>query len=372
MAAGILFLFILVIVKIHPVRSMIMDTEGETAAAQPAQPASGPGGSDYKHADITAFHYGEGNGEFWIFEPADPKPDSAPVVVFLHGWMAMYPKMYGAWIRHIVLRGNIVIYPRYQENIRVSPDEMVANAVAAVKEALGKLKEPDHVAPEFDKFAAVGHSLGGVLTGNLAAISGRVGIPSVRAAMPVEPGDTTTSKTPQRFKQKFPTIMADYSTIPSETLLICIAGEDDDMVGDTAATKICNGATAVPPENKNFIVFRTDRHGTPILAADHMMPLAPDDSVDFAPPEEDGPVRSLIKKRLEQRSEKRAADEMYAPNAYDYNGTWRLFDALTDCAFYKKNCDYALGDSEKVRFMGKWSDGTPVEELEVTSTPGGK
>jgi hypothetical protein len=56
-------------------------------------------------------------------------------------------------------------------------------------------------------------------------------------------------------------------------------------------------------------------------------------------------------------------------NAQDYYGYWRLFDALCDAAFYGKNREYALGNTEKQRFMGKWSDGKPVKELQVIENP---
>jgi hypothetical protein len=56
-------------------------------------------------------------------------------------------------------------------------------------------------------------------------------------------------------------------------------------------------------------------------------------------------------------------------NALDYYGTWKLFDALCDAAFTGKNREYALGNTPQQRFMGLWSDGTPVKELIVTDKP---
>ena len=41
----------------------------------------------------------------------------------------------------------------------------------------------------------------------------------------------------------------------------------------------------------------------------------------------------------------------------------------TDAAFHGRNRKYALGDTAEQRFMGKWSDGTPVKELVVTKEP---
>ena len=56
-------------------------------------------------------------------------------------------------------------------------------------------------------------------------------------------------------------------------------------------------------------------------------------------------------------------------DALDFYGTWKLFDGLTDAAFYGKNGNYALGDTKEQRFMGGWSDGAPVKELIVTAHP---
>ena len=60
---------------------------------------------------------------------------------------------------------------------------------------------------------------------------------------------------------------------------------------------------------------------------------------------------------------------MFGVNALDYYGTWKLFDALTDAAFYGKNREYALGNTPQQRFMGFWSDGKAIKELVVTDNP---
>jgi hypothetical protein len=53
----------------------------------------------------------------------------------------------------------------------------------------------------------------------------------------------------------------------------------------------------------------------------------------------------------------------------DYYSTWKLFDALTDYAFYGTNKQYCFGNTSEQRFMGLWSDGTPVKELIVVDHP---
>ena len=67
--------------------------------------------------------YGGGVTGYWLFEPDDPKPVRAPLIVFNHGWSAMSPWVYGAWIDHMVRRGNIVVFPIYQTSLQAPPVE---------------------------------------------------------------------------------------------------------------------------------------------------------------------------------------------------------------------------------------------------------
>jgi acetyl esterase/lipase len=351
-------------------RAIVVDLKGETSAAQPEQPASGPGGSDYLHADIRMSQHGEGNDMFWIFEPADPAPESAPVIVFFHGWSALHPKMYGGWINHLVRGGSIVIFPKYQENVNVMPPVMHKAAMDAVTAALAELEKPGHVKPNLERFAAVGHSFGGVLASNLTANWSKLGLPRVRAAMPVEPGDPKYAHIAKLVHHKpLETIMADYADIHPETLFAVVVGAEDGIVAERTAAEIYRAATSLPSEHKNYIVFHSDRHGDPALAADHMLPIATDQSLDI--PERrlsSGPVAGIIRDRLERmaRSGEQEPEErdIYAANAHDF-ALWRLFDSLTDCAFHGNHCDGALGDSDKVKRVGEWSDGVEINKLEI-------
>src|SRR6185312_15586827 len=137
------------------------------SATPPPQPQTGPGGKQYLHASVTKNRYGTGGNEYWIFEPDSPKPRSAPVIVFLHGWGGMNPLYYGAWLDHLVKRGNIVIYPRYQTNLLTPIGDFLPNTLYAIKDAISRLQtQPGHVSPDLNRFAAVGHSLGGLLAAN--------------------------------------------------------------------------------------------------------------------------------------------------------------------------------------------------------------
>ena len=241
-------------------------------ATPPVQPQTGPGGKQYLHAGVTKNRYGTGGKEYWIFEPDSPKPRTAPVIVFLHGWGGMNPLYYGAWLDHLVKRGNIVIYPRYQSNLLTPISDFLPNTLHAVKDAVERLRtEPGHVSADLSKFATVGHSLGGLLAANVAALASESSLPRVVAVMSVEPGITDAP---------INVPLADLKKIPPETLLLAVAGDQDTLVRDYDAKRIYYESTRVPEKNKDFVMLMTDTHGRPALQASHRAPTAHDENYD--------------------------------------------------------------------------------------------
>jgi len=334
-------------------------------ATPPLQPDTGPGSKQYVHATVTKNRYGTGNEEYWIFEPDSPKPASAPIVVFIHGWGGMNPLYYGAWLDHLVKRGNIVIYPRYQATLLTPIKDFLPSTLGAIKDGIKRLQtERGHIKPDLNKFAVVGHSVGGLMAANVAALARESDLPQVRAVMSVEPGIT---------EDPINIPLVDLKKIPAETLLLAVAGDQDTLVRDNDAKRIYNESTAVPAANKDFVMMVTDTHGAPSLQASHRAPTAMNRDYDNGEGVGGGPadperVGNSSSRRTDRTSQDRRLETMMV-NALDYYGTWKLFDALCDAAFYGKNRDYALGNTPKQRFMGVWSDGVPVKELKVTDNP---
>ena len=294
--------------------------------APPAQAASGPGGATYLHQAVVENVYGSCGLQYRIYEPSQPQPSSAPVVAFLHGWGVLEPGVYLPWITHLVRRGNIVVYPQYQANRKTLSPQFTPNAVQALLDACARLLDGTHVAPDFTRFALVGHSAGGMIAANLAAVAARHGLPEPRALMAAEPGNScaeTVGCVPS----------ADYSAIPAGILLLTVAGDRDTVVGTNEAQWIYSSASQVPGANKNYILLRSDTHGTPDLLASHGAPT-------------DQPL-----------------------NAFDYYAFWKWFDGLTDAAFWGLNRQYALGNTPEQRWLGSWSDGVAVVEPIVTAGP---
>jgi hypothetical protein len=194
--------------------------------------------------------------------------------------------------------------------------------------------------------------MGGVVVANLAAVASRNGLPVPRAIMAVQPGKTTG--VPDRVAVD----LEDLSAIPASALLIAMSGADDRLAGESDALRIFQEATTVRPANRNFIRMHSDSHGQPPLVANHLAPAASDRSY--------GTGGSTERRGRRQRGAGRArGEEGGGIDALDYYGTWKLFDALCDAAFFGTNREYALGNTPQQRFMGRWSDGVAVRELEV-------
>lgn len=319
----------------------------------PSQPTSGPGGSDYLHADVLSRRFGAGGDEYWIFQPQDPTPQSAPVVVFVHGWGGTDPRVYGAWIRHIVRKGHIVIYPRYQDRLSAPSIEMSDATRRTVTEALDRLRTDGPVRPLEDRIAWVGHSLGGNIAASLAATYASNGLPTPAALMAVEPGGD--SRLP----------LADLSGMPVDALVLLIVGDADLIVADRGARTIFNGLSHLNSDNLDLITVRSDAYVGFSFQADHFAPLAiiagfPSDEATTAGGESARARRGLLSRLHRDRTAQRNA-----PDVLDFFGYWKLLDGLLDAAFRGVNRDYALGDTERQRFMGIYSDGTPVTPLTV-------
>lgn len=301
--------------------------------------------------------HGSGAFQYWLFTPAEPVPEKTPVILFLHGWRAVDPRMYGAWIEHLAKRGNTVVFPRYQISGRApgGTGSVEGNALSSLKAALERMKEKGPK-PDMERFAVIGHSAGGLAAANAAYRIPHENLPYPRALMCVQPGLEYTKD------GRLLSPLHDLTDIPESTLLLIITGDIDETVGSIDAEKIFKRTTGIPRRNKALLTIISDNHGDPVLVADHSAPFAVTKVFDIAEPidactgpgdsrESAGPGKTFT---------------FHPPNAIDFK-LWELFDGLIDAAFYGKNREYALGSTKQQRNMGTWSDGTPVKRLKVIS-----
>ena len=314
---------------------------GKTQITQPLQPSTGPGSNSFSYSGVTQYDYGTNQNAdgFWLFEPTGPTPDSANVVVFIHGWGETNLKYYGAFIDRIVRSGNIVICPRYQKTADTAYSSYTDSCALGIQRALDTMQLPGHVKPRLYNYFVLGHSMGGVLTANMAMLYATYHLPKPLAAFSMEPGANLPGL-----------VLSDYTAFPSDVKYLIAIGNDDAIVDSTTGKLLFYQTTGVPTAHKNLVRQFADNHGSPALTATHFEPCSSVSNTIY----DDGEVNIAT-----------LVSTLAPPDAVDFYDYWKLWDALVDCALTGNNCDVAFGDTPQQKFMGNWSDGTPVTPLYV-------
>ncbi len=302
---------------------------------QPAQPTSGPGGSDLPHRDWRESSGGSGADAWYVFEPTEPQPETAPVAVVMHGYFEYegYDSMY-EFIRHTVLSGSIVVYPRWQTSEvepcpgPFDPEPCLDAAVAGIDAALTHLRaDGRRVQPDLDRTSYVGFSFGGILTANMANRWHDLGLPEPRAIFLDDLHDSGLDGPGE------PSLDDSMAGIPSDVLLECHVGAEGVIAEDP--TGGCNALFPlldhIPVDNKAIVLTRPDDHGEPALSSAHGVCAAPAGRAD----------------------------------AYDWGFCWKVWDALRSAADEGQAPTRAIGDDPEHSGLGAWSDGTPIAPLEV-------
>lgn len=308
----------------------------------PPQPTFGPGGSDYSYGVVVNGPYWANNQtvdddfKYYIYEPSNPGPATAPVILFLHGFAAFKTSNYDAWLRHMARKGYIVVWVQYQKTLLTPLKSLAPNARASYTDALYRLQNfwwEKHVKPQQDSNGRtmttfVGHSAGGWLAAVIAseATSGTPQVPVPLALTMIEPA--TKGLIPG----------TDFSKMDQSTKYVVVIGDHDTIACKDQALQIWDSTTQVM--NKDFLLARTDLHGMPYQIANHFYPNT-DGQGDTA-----------------------------AIDARDFYITWKLSVAAADCVNTGSFCDYAFGGGFNQLNRGIWSDGVPVTPLYHASNPG--
>jgi pimeloyl-ACP methyl ester carboxylesterase len=302
------------------------------------QPLDGPGGANYTHESVAFFDAAARADGYWLFEPADPKPDSAEVVVFLHGYGAYNPMCYGKWIKHLVGKGNIVIYPRYQKNV-LWPRANVfpSNAAKGIRDALSALEQTGRVKPRLEKVTYIGHSYGAVIATNIGAHWEQYAIPKPAAMLLATPGSGPLKGA--RLKN--------YAGLPADLNLVIVVGEDDYVVGNEFGVLVFQ--TAVNTPNRNLVLQRRSTDGHKWILATHSEPYCYD--LDF-----DNGVRNYTAQRVLRTSRL---------NEVDFYCFWKFSDALQDYTLQGIHKEHILGNTPQQRFLGFFPNGAPVRPLDI-------
>ena len=299
------------------------------AATPPTQPPSGPGGAGYSWSTtvVRTVTFSDHTKDYWTYEPSGwvgggTAPTTAPLVVFLHGWLGDNPSYYADWITHLVRKGNVLVFPRYQTSALTPPANFTPNAIFSVQQALPMLAANATVKPNTSLgMTLVSHSWGGPVSVNIASRWSASGLPQPKGLLLAEPFDRNVDSS--------------LSGIPSTAKLDCIVGDVDTTTGRTGCDLIWDRTGHIPTANRNYVWMYSDDHGSPGLTADHRAPTS-------------GTSASVL-------------------DAVDWFGLWKLGDAIRDCGVTGTNCTIALGNTAAQTSMGTWSDGVAVKALTVTT-----
>ncbi len=339
------------------------------AASPPAQPTEGPGGIGDRKATVVKRAVGRASAPTYVFYAAGSAPEAGrPVVVFLHGWGAVNPQSYGAWIDHLARQGWLVLFPRFQEVNRTRPSDAPAVAEGLVKAALDELSADSEAKPDKSRFAYIGHLAGAPLAMDMAGSVSKSGLPAPKLIFAAVPGGIASGPKSRGI------VLNDLNDIGPDTLIVAMVGDKDSRAADTASRRLLREATAVPAERKLFVRALSDDHGFPALTATLAAPAGLDTAFDAgaikAPPEpKDGPKPPTFRWSAEMAltgEQQTLVSQINTAraDALDYLGFWKTFDLAAAAAFSGSDA-VALKGNPRLADMERWSDGWPVKRLSV-------
>jgi len=265
---------------------------------------------------------------YWVYLPKEEVVPADNVVVFMHGYGAFNPLLFGAWIRHLVKSGNIVIYPRYQKTLTIPrPRQFVNKTLTGIKDALLVLKERGWDDSLWSELDLVGHSYGGVISINLAENQEEYSIPPIKNIMLCNAGSGP-------FKAG---VLDNYDKVDAN--LIMLTSQHDTTVGSKFTKRVERLTTK--KDNKIYLHQRSFSRDKFKLSSHHNEPYALD--TDF-----DNMVRNFTVKK---------AFRVGRTDIIDTEGYWKLFDQLM-----KGGEDFI----QSVAAQNQWSLSEEYPELQLS------
>jgi pimeloyl-ACP methyl ester carboxylesterase len=339
----------------------------------PGQPEKGPGSADYPNETVIKRAVGHASAATFAFHAAGEARTARPVIIFLHSWGAANPQYYGGWIEHLARRGNLVLFPRFQEVNRTRPADATANAATLVRDALEALKDDKEARPDLERTAVIGHLAGAAIGLNLAIDPGEDGLPMPKLVFALMPGGIASDEKSRGI------LLEDLGKLDPNTLLITMSGDRDYLPTDRASRRILRETTAVPPNRKLFMRAPSDSHGYPVTSATLASPGSPLPAYDGAaiklPPDpprdpKEKPLRWKWTADMALTGEQTVLTGQLGSNrtdTLDFLAYWKTFDLALEAAFAGHDAASLRADSRFVD-MGAWSDGWPMKRL-TADTP---
>src|SRR5262249_9887790 len=145
------------------------------------------------------------------------------------------------WIKHLVKRGSVVIYPRYEMAYVDDPMPYVVNAVREATKRVDVDKLP---------VLAIGYSRGGAIAVEDGAVAGDKGVPVPDWIMSVFPAPYGNQKQ-----------IVDLASLRKFTELLILVGDQDQVVGTAGAALLGQRLQQGGFPGENIQVSEVQSHG---------------------------------------------------------------------------------------------------------------
>ena len=214
---------------------------------------AGCGGSktSYPKTATTIGPIGQNEEAVWVFRPAG-KPKN--LVVFFHGQGGpdeATPKNHLPWIRHLVKRGSVVVYPRWEVLYTQDPIPLIVSSVRVATQRVDVDGLP---------VLAIGYSRGGALAVEYGAVAPKHKLPVPGEIMSIFPASVGNEGH-----------IVDLKPLDHSTQLVIQMGQADRVVGRTGARDLLHRLQKGGfPAGNVRLDFVTSRPG---FVADHVAPL---------------------------------------------------------------------------------------------------
>jgi pimeloyl-ACP methyl ester carboxylesterase len=273
---------------------------------------------------------------YYLFYPTNRAARPAVPIVFIHGYGALNPLIYGGWIRHLVEQGHPVVFPRYQKGLLItSADDFVPNTAAAITEALKRARE-ENIHMISDQLYLIGHSYGGVISANLAVTWSEWKIPEPGIALLAEPGSGPLKGG----------VLDTYDGISKNLQLVVIVGDEDHTVGQKFGVGVYESAIHTPAR---ALLWQFACAGdSSEVSSSHYEPYAIDTTFDNG-------IDNLTTRR---------ALRVGRTDQIDHQGYWKVFDMLKGRVSASVQGAYTLRELEMMSDLGYWPNKTPLRKME--------
>jgi acetyl esterase/lipase len=186
--------------------------------------AAGCGGKDSAPTKATSEGpIGKGASGVWIYQPAGKPKD---VVVYFHGQGGpeeATPANHLPWINHLVKRGSVVIYPRYEMSYEADPMQFITNAVRTAQKRVDLGGLPVLVIG-YSRGGAIAVEYGAVATERKLANRARdpMGCRASKAATSAKPPECTVKETAKNIRTTHGNCNDDHRRRQATLAAVCV------------------------------------------------------------------------------------------------------------------------------------------------------